>query len=463
MPRSTPLRAMAVTAIITTGIVGLPDGAVAQGTTAGRKLRLADVNALLWAGEYDRAVTAADEVAGGVKPTTRDKDFLPRMIDFIQALERRGYAELRLGRLDDAAATLLEAQRAARDPDLKRFLELAARGKNAGAIEALVRLDINLVEILDLRMAVILERLRFAALDRALTGPLPAEREAELTAQVGKWLDEFETLGKTAVPARKALAQSLEEGGPAFLGSPYDRSVAGRFRPALAVGIQALEASRLPAESLPAPADAQATAPVADPRRARLDEALRSFDEAATALDEAVAAAAPQGVENLKPEARIEADLLRAELLTCQGEALLESGDPASGRERAAKAVNLLQAVAVRRNLPQPDAHADLLLPLLVQAEALCVETRRAVDAGHAARAQDLATAAAALVARVDALPIAEGHPFRTRVANLRTLLGQERSAADAALPAFDAAAAAARRLRRAVDGTDVSNGDFVP
>lgn len=463
MPPSTPLRTIAVTAIITAGLAGQPNGAFAQGTTAAKKLRLADVNALLWAGNYDRAVTAADEVAAGVKPTTRDKDYLPRMIEFIHALERRGYAELRLGRLDDAAATLLEAQRAARDPDLKRFLELAARGKNAAAIEAVVRLDVTFVEILDLRMAVILERLRFAALDNALAGPVSAEQSAELRTQVGKWLDEFETIGKAAVPVRKALAHSLEDGGPAVLGSPYDQSVAGRFRPALAAGMRALEVSRLPAESSPAPADAQAAEPVADSRRACLAEALRSFDEAAAALDEAVAAAAPQGLESLKPEARIEADLLRAELLTCQGEALLESEDPASGRERAAEAENLLRAVAVRRNLMRPDAHADLLLPLLVQAEALRVETRRALDAGDAARALDLATAASTLLARVEALSVPEGHPFRTRVANLRTLVGQERSAVDAGLPAFDAAAAAARRLRRAVDMTDVSNGGFVP
>lgn len=463
MPFTSSLRLIAVAAAIAVRFVGLPDHAVAQGTSTGKKLRLADVNALLWAGNYDRAVTAADEVAGGGKPTPRDKDYLPRMIEFIHALERRGYAELRLGRLDDAAATLLEAQRAARDPDLKRFLELAARGKNAAAIEALVRLDVNVVEILDLRMAVILERLRFAALDSALAGPVSAEQSAELRTQVGKWLDEFETLGKTSVPARKALAHSLEDGGPAVLGSPYDRSVAGRFRPALAAGMRSLEVSRLPAESSPAPADAQAAEPVADSRRARLDEALRSFDEAAAALDEAVAAAAPQGVESLKPEARIEADLLRAELLTCQGEALLESEDPASGRERAAEAENLLRAVAVRRNLMRPDAHADLLLPLLVQAEALRAEMRRAIDAGDAARALDLATAASTLLARVDALPVPEGHPFRTRVTNLRTLMEQERSAVDAALPAFDAAAAAARRLRRAVDMTDVSNGGFVP
>lgn len=439
---------------------GIQSLAIEPGATDATKPDWARLQGLLAAGDYVAAAAVADEIATARKPKRREPDFLPRSIDHVRALMKRGYAELKLGRLDDAAETLEKAYRSLKDPEVKRLVSIDARG---GKSNTLLLLDADLLELLDLRMALILERLRFANLARDAGDELAADRIAEFHTQVRGWLDEFATLEKSAKGIRKSLAEGLDKGGQAMLASPYYRALTGQFRPALFAGIKSLELSRLPGDESQTSGGDPAAPAEPDPRHARLEEALRLFGEATTALDEAIAAAAPKGLAGSRAEARIEAALMRVELLTCEGAALLESGQPTRGRECLAKALELRQEAGVLAKLPRPDSHPEIFSPLLLSAVAMLDEARAELAAGDFAQARTSVRAAAKFLARADALPVPEGNPLRSRLAIVRARLEKDDRAVATAIPGMDAADAAARRLRRAIDATAAAGAGLGP
>jgi hypothetical protein len=460
MSRPTSRRVVNALAIAWLVAAWSPATALEPNTPAPPKPDWAGLDGLLAEGDYTAAVAAADAIAAAVKPKRRDADFLPRSIELLRALMRRGFAELRLGRLDDAAETLAGAYRTFKDRDLQRLLSLEGRSTNARVLSMLVMVEINSVELLDLRMAVILERLRFLNLELETAGKPSAEREAEIRTQVGEWIRELEVLERNAREAREALAERLARGGESVLASPYNRSLAGKFRPALAAGIRALELGRLPlgpprsAAGEPESVQEGDTGPAA---------AVRHFQEAAAALDEAIAAAAPKGIAGMKPEQRMEAALMRAELLVAEGAALLATGESARGRAQLAQAMTLRQEAAVLRKLRQPAAHPDLFWPMLLSAEVSLDDARQELAAGDAARARSIMLEADALLTRTDQLPLPPEHPLRARLAAVRSRLEATLAAIDAKIPSKDAADAAARRLRRVLDATAASESSSFP
>lgn len=432
-------------------IGGLAASAV-EPEPAAKKPDWAGLDALLRAGDYEKAAAAADELTSAEKPKPRDPDFGLRSGELARALMRRGLAELRLGRYDAADATLLESFRVLKNPDFTRVLAAEARRATPQVMGTLVGLDISLVELLDLRAAVILERLRAVGLDRPAAGDMSAEQEAELRERVGGWLDDLDGLEKSATRARKELAERMEKGGDAILASPHNRALVGRFRPAIGAGIRALALGRLPCGD-PRSTTGDPAKPADGAARERFDEALRHFQDAATALDEAIAAAAPKGVGSMKPEARMEADLMRAEVLAWEGMALLETHEPTQARERFAKVMELQQEATVLRRIPKPEMHPDLFAPLLLTAEAMLDEARAELDAGDSARSRAGVLEASKILARADGLPFPREHPLRGRLASLQARATGDLSAVRATIPGADAADTAARRIRRAIDG----------
>lgn len=455
-------RSAVVLAVACIAMVGYPGRAADPSPTAGRKIDWSGLDGMLAAGDYAKAVTAVDEIVGTLKPKPRDSDFLARSVDLIRLLMRRGAAELRLGQLDAADATLKQATRLVKDADFRRFVSIETRQANPRSTVALVLLDINMVELLDLRMAVILERLRFRNLGIDVAGGAAEDPAISAADQVGRWLAELEPLEQSAVRARQDLTERFAGGGAAVAGSPYYQSLLGRFRPAIVQGLKSLELGRVEARAS-GPATDEAAASAARAGRERAADAITSFDEAATALDVAIRAAAPKGEAGMKPEARMETALLRAELLGCQGAALLEARQPARSRERFAEALEARREAATLRKVPRPEAHADLFLPLLMSAEALLDEAGQELATGDSSGSRADILEASKLLERADALPFPEDHPLRARLADLRARLATEVSTLSTAIPGMDAADAAARRVRRAIDRTPVSWADESP
>lgn len=418
---------------------------------------------LLWAGDYEKAAKAADDIATALKPNRRDPEFVPESIGFFRSLLRRGFAEFRLGRLDAAAATLDQARRIPRDAEFRRLLAAETRGGNAKVAALLVALDINLVELLDLQMAILVERLRQANASPDAHDPRQDDKEAELRAQVGDWLDDLDKLGKTAGDARKSLAERLEKAGASMLSSPYNRALVGGFRPAVIAGGKALALGRLPfgdprpAKGAPPPAGEGVTGP------ALLDDARSHLEAAVTALDEAVAAVAPNGMAALKPDQTIEVLLMREELCVREGEVLLDAGDPSGARERFVQATELVKQIATLRKLKHPETHPDQFLPLVRCAEAMLEEARRDTDAGDPTRGRKALVEAAKRLSLAADLPFPKQHPLQAALLDLQAQVEEGLAQVEERIPGTDAASAAARRLRRSLERAAVSSDVVSP
>ena len=444
-------------------LAGLVCQAVEPAATTAKKPDWTGLESLLRAGDYERAATAADEIATALKPKRRDPDFVAQSIGFFRALMRRGFAEFRLGRLDDAAATFEQARRIPRDSEFKRLLAAEARGANARVANMLVPLDVDLVELLDLQMLVILERLRRANLQPAAAAARSQEEEEAFRKQVGDWLDDLDTLAKTAGEARKSLEERLDKAAPVVLASPRNRALVGRFPLSLVAGIRSLELSRLPFGDPRSAANAPADAAPGPTGREWLAESRRQLADAAAALDEAIAAAAPGGAATLKPDQSIEILQMRAELRIREGEVLLAAGDSSGSSQRFAQATDYFEQIAALRKLPQPKSHPDLFRPLVLCADAMLIEARRDIEKGDPAQGRQTIVAASALLARAEELPVPEAHPLRPQLLALQTLVGENLAQARARIPGADAADTAARRVRRTLDGAAVSSDLVAP
>ncbi len=459
-PRFQP-HALLVSACFMIG--GLVCQAVEPDATTEKKPDWAGLESLLRAGDYERAATAADEIATVVKPKRREADFVAQSIGFFRALVRRGFAEFRLGRLDAAAATFEQARRIPRDSDFKRLLAVETRGASSKVVNMLVPLEVDLVELLVLRMLVILERLRLANLEVAAAAARSPDEEEAFRKQVADWLDDLDTLAKADGEARKSLEDRLDKATPDLLASPRNRAFVGRFPLSLVAGIRSLELSRLPWGDPRSAANTAAGAAPGPTAGEWLAESRRQLADAAAALDEAIAVAAPGGAATLKPNQNIEFLLLRSELQIREGEVLLAAGDPSGSRQRFMQATDDLEQVAKLRKLPQPKSHPDLFWPLVLCAEAMLAEARRPVDNGNRAQGRQAIVAISEILARAEELPVPQEHPLRPRLLFLQALVGEDLAQAAAKIPGVEAADTAARRMRRTLDGAAVSSDVVAP
>jgi hypothetical protein len=410
------------------------------------------------AGDYATAVATAANIAELVRPEKRDPAHLPKSIALIQALMKRGSAELRLGDLDGAESSLLEAYRTFKDRDFQRLFSLQARlPKN---IVEVVAVQMMWVELLDLRARAALERLRARNRASAATDPSAAPADA---AQIDEWLDDFSRWTKQAAGAREDLAKQFGQGGAKVLTSPRCRALAGSFRPALNEGIKSLELARLARAGQPPAAPATA-ADRKDAERAVeefLAAAQTAFEQARAALDEALAAALPKVTTGLKPEQRIEAALLQAELATDEAAALIEAGELTAARERLAQALNLRQEISTLRKRPPTETHPDAVLPLLLAAEGALAESRRLLAENAADTARAEAIEASRLLSQAEGASLPDDHPLAGERVRLTGRLQQHYAAIEKSIPRSDAADTAARRIRRGIDSTPPAAAAF--
>lgn len=421
----------------------------------------------LAAGDYERVIAVANEIIAVPEPRPSDPEFLTRNLETARALARRGLAELRLGRLDAAEASLTKAFRTVKDQDVQRLLTLRAKKANASVAVKVVADELAWIDLLNLRSAVIVERIRHANLARGTAAEPDSEpadpeaRETQVRSDVDRWVRELETLRKLTAAERKTLAESFEFGGSVVTGSPLARSLVGGFRPALLTGIAAVEVSKVPfsvqrpAKPGQPPIEGSGNDLPADERRAAwLTEANAAFAEAGKALDEAIAACSPNGEAGLRPEAKIEAALLRAELLTERGAARRQAGNLAAASEDFRTAIALQGEVAKMRKDVRAEGHPDLSWPLVLAAEVAVEEAERHVAAGAHDRARDRGREATTMMARARALPLPDDHPFRASLNGLTERSERIEASLRQALPRSDAADAAARRVRRVLDAT---------
>lgn len=403
----------------------------------------AALDALLAGGDYAGAITAADAIAAAVRPKPRADDFLARSIELIRALMRRGVAELRIGRIDAAEATFTEAHRIFKDREFQRLVVLATRQAGPRLPPAVVDLELAWLDLLYLRIAVVVEKLKHEANEWATAEDGSPDREKEVRERIDLCLDQLKGLRKAAADARQSFGERFNEASKAVPVSPYARSLAGPFRESLLDGLVALEQSRLPASSPPSTA---ATA-------------IENLDKAATAFDGVIKAVTPTA-GGLRPEIQADLALLHAELLTARARARIESGEPAVARKDLERVLELHREAGVLRKRPAPDSHPDLVEPLLLSVSVGIVESRRLLADGQPDAAKVEAEGAQRKLDRAASLIKDADHPLGGRLTTLRQRLAFNFQSIGESIPRSDAVDAAARRMIRTLDAAPIVAGE---
>jgi len=435
--------------------------------TQAPKPDFAALDSLLAGGDYAGAITAADAIANAVRPKPRADDFLARSIELIRALMRRGVAELRIGRMDAAEATFTEAHRIFKDREFQRLFVLAARQAGPRLPPAVVDLELAWLDLLFLRIAVVVEKLKHEADDWAAAEEGSPDREKEAVDRIGRCLDQLKGLRKAATDARQSFGERFDEASKVVPVSPYARSLAGPFRESLLDALAALEQSRLPASMLPAASGEAAqdsrpgaTAPAGtDDGGIRLRrKAIEDLDKAAVAFEGVVAAVTPTA-GGLRPETQADLALLQAELLTARARARIESGDLAEVRKDLERVLELHRQVGVLRKRPVPDSHPDLVEPLLLAAGVGIGESRRLLAEGRPDAAKEEAEEAQRRLESAASLIKDANHPLGGRLTALRQRLAFNLESIGESIPRSDAVDAAARRMIRALDAAPIVSG----
>jgi len=426
----------------------------------------AALDALLAGGDYAGAITAADAIAAAVRPKPRADDFLARNIELIRALMRRGVAELRIGRIDTAEATFTEAHRIFKDREFQRLVVLNTRQAGPRLPPAVVDLELAWLDLLFMRIAVVVEKLKHEADEWATAEDGSPDREKEARERIGRCLDQLKGLRKAAVDARQSFGERFNEASKAVPLTPYALSLAGPFRESLLDGLVALEQSRLPVSVLPSAAgdpasdsrqDSAAPAGADDGSRLRA-KAIENLDRASAAFDGVVVAVTPKA-GGLRPEMQADLDLLQAELLTARARARIESGEPATVRKDLERVLELHRQVGVLRKRPVPDSHPDLVEPLLLAAGVGIGESRRLLAEGRPDAAKEEAEEAQRRLESAASLIKDADHPLGGRLTALRQRLAFNLESIGESIPRSDAVDAAARRMIRALDAAPIVSG----
>ncbi len=444
------------------------------------------------AGKYGEAATAADAIVTAVRPKRKAPDFLLKSVETIDALMRRGFAELQLGKLDAAEATFLEVNGIFKDRDLPPLLAKMERLGGPAAVDPLIGFDLRLLELHHLRSAVVLEQLRRIAALQPQEGDAAQEVSAGLVAEVQKSIEAIQGCLISAAAARTKLSERFDKGGETIVSSPHKRALMSGFYPELIVGITAFELSHL-AFGVPqvmAPENAQKTE-IAPTLRTLdglgssqlLEKALAHLEAASKVLDQVIKEAKepkepteakepkeakPKGVASARPGTRIEADVVRMEtnvLLTqlhlARCAAVLRAGDLAAARKEVDEVLKLHKEMEKIRRVAKPEPHPDLFVPLLLTAEISAIEAEGLARVGKAEEARVVAARAADELARATALPLLADHPRRQGLSKVAMLLEQQRAQAEASVATSDSAEVAAGRLQRAVEATAPSASGF--
>ncbi len=423
----------------------------------------AGLRTLLEAGEYAKATAAADVIIELVSPNRKAPDFLARSRDTIDALMRRGFAELQLGRLDAAEATFVATQEVFKDREFQKQLSTMEKLDDPKLEVPMVDLDLRAIELQNLRAAVCLERLRLMHASQAAASGASKPPEPAVVEAVAGQVEAIRAFIKASADVRKKLSERFENAGATVVGSPHKRALMSNFHPELIAGIATFELSRLPFEMPPAPEaegdkKAEGTATILAvnglDRGQLLEKSLAHFDAASKALDGVFGQTLPNDVKKAPPDKRLEAELLSLRLSLARCAARLQYGDVEGARKEVNEVLDLHKDMTGIRKVANGESHPELFVPLVLATEIALAESDEQSKAGMGDEARGMAAKASELLARAAALPLADDHPRRYDLARLAAALGNRRAKFEASVVTTDAAEVAARRIRRAVEGT---------
>lgn len=441
------------------------------------KVDWAGLRTLLDAGEYSKARDAAGVILEAVKTDRKAPDFLPKSVDAIDALMRRGFAEFQLGQLDDADASFVAADEVFKGREFQKQLTAWEKKADPKGMDPIINLELRHIEIQHLRSAVVLERMR-----RAHAFPAAGDADQTKAAEnVRVWAEAIRGLVQASLSDRQDLNELFEKGGPGVIGSPHKQVLMTNFHQDLIAGIEAFELSFLPftlpptaPSSPPVPAKPPvpaASKPKAEPpppqvmldiagldRNQLLAKSLAHFDAAAKAFDKAIEKALPKGTATAPTDKRLEAEVLRVQLLLARCAVLIRNRDVAKARKEIDEILKVHKDLASLRKLAKPDTHPDLILPLVLATELALVESQEQFEAGLIDEARLLAAKASQERERAAALPLAADHPRRQDLTRLADALQEHLAKLEASITTTDAAEVAARRIRRAVESTAIEH-----
>lgn len=422
-----------------------------------------ELRSFLEAGEYAKAAAAADAILEQVKPDRKAPDFLPRSVDTIDALMRRGFAEFQLNRLDAADATFSATQEVFKDREFQKQIGSLEKTGGPKAAAPLINLDLRLIELQNLWAAVSLERLRLmGSREGAASAPAASSDPSELEGVRGQ-IEAIHGLMKASADIRKKLAERFEMGGPTIVGSPHKKTLMSNFHPELIAGIMAFHLSRLPFDLPAAPESEQSTKPgdrldgfdVYGQSRGRLLKgSLEHLEAASKALDGAMEQVLPKGIASAPLDERLEAEVLQLRLALARCEPRFHAGDLAGAKKDVDEILRLHKDMATARKLANAESHHELAVPLAIATEITLAESDAQSKDGMVDEARALVTKASETLARAAAIPLPEGHRASPDLARLAAAIQNRRAKFEASVVNTDAADVAARRIRRAVQRT---------
>jgi hypothetical protein len=421
------------------------------------------LRSVLEAGDYAKATAAADAILEQVKPDRTAPDFLPRSVDTIDALMRRGFAELQLSKLDAADASLAATQAIFKDREfLKQVGNLEKRG-GPRAAAPLIDLDLRFIELQHLRAAVALERLRLMGGRDAKSNAAGAAADPGAPELARAQVEAIRAFMKDAADVRTKLQDRFGMGGPTIVDSPHKNVLMSSFHPDLITGMLAFRMSRLPFDLPAAPAPEPPPKGGAPPEVFELDgldpdrllaRALEYFEKASKTLDEVFEKVLPKGVATAVVDKRLEAEILRLRLVLARSEARFQAGDLAGTTGDLDEIFRLHKAMATARKLAKPESHPELVIPLARATAIALAESDARVKAGLGDEARALVAKASETLAKASAVSLPEDHPWRKDLQRLETAIENRLAAFEAAVVVTDAADVVAERIRRAVEGT---------
>jgi hypothetical protein len=461
MTRTVVTVTVVVVASCSVGLARQPAASNPSKEPVAKKVDWNGLQGFLEAGEYAKATVAADAILDQVKPDRKAPDFLARSVDTIDALMRRGFAELQLFKLDDADTTFAATRAIFRDREFIKQLGNLEKNGGQKAAAPLIDLDLRLIELQNFQAAVALERLRLMGeLEGGARSPGPASpSEVE---QVRGHVEAIRTLLQESADVRAKLGDRFDLGGPTIVSSPHKKTLMSSFHPELIMGILAFHLGRLPFD-LPA-------APAAEPPKGKgavvafdldglnrtqlLQKSLEHFEAASKALDGAIEQVLPKGLPTAPLDKRLEAEMLLLRLALARCEPRFSATDLAGAKKDVDEVMRLHESMTTARRLTNTELHPELVRPLAIATEITLAESDVQTKSGLVDEARALVETASDTLSRAAAIPLPDDHRYRRILARLAAAIEDRRAAFKAAVVTVDAADVAAQRIRRAVEGT---------
>jgi hypothetical protein len=452
-----------VVASCSVGVARQPAASDTSKEPAAKKVDWAGLQAFLEAGEYAKATVAADAILEQVTPDRKAPDFLPRSVDRIDALMRRGFAELQLFRLDAADATFVATQAIFKDREFIKQVNGLEKHGGPKAATPLIDLDLRLIELQNLQAAVALERLRLMGGREGASGVASVPSDPSEVERVRGQIEAIRVLLQESADVRTKLAERFDLGGPTVVNSPHKKTLMSSFHPELITGIMTFHLSRLPFDLPAAPAPqpppkSKGPAVALDldglSRAQLLQSSLEHFQAASKALDGSIEQVLPKGMATAPLDKRLEAEVLLLRLALARCEPRFHANDLGGAKKDVDEVMRLHESMTTARKLANTELHPELVRPLVIATEITLAESDVQTKAGMVDEARALVAKASQSLARAAAIPLPEDHRQRHELTRLAAAIENRRAGFKSSVVTMDAADVAAQRIRRAVEGT---------